>query len=187
MLLADGHPRTEAHPTTLVSEQMDCSDDFPAAGGHPIKGDVALAPLLHPCPDAESVGPSISTGDSVSLDDQRVDPPFDTHLPIDITPLALPPEWLDVFHALEAIPRRHGLHKKSTTPPIIPECVSFSDCIDRSREYAIKVDIGAIKSTARTLFADHKGVDEDIMSRHISMIKEKGLGQALQHFSLIHS
>jgi hypothetical protein len=26
-------------------------------------------------------------------------------------------------------------------------------------------------------------VDGDIMSRHISMIKEKGLGQALQHFS----
>ena len=73
--------------------------------------------------------------------------PFDTHLPIDITPLALPPEWLDVFHALEAIPRRHGLQERSTTPPIIPGCASFSECIDRSREYAIKVDIDAIEST----------------------------------------
>ena len=76
MLLADGHPRTEAHTTTLVSEQMDCSDDFRVTGDHPIKGSVALAPPSHPCPDPESVGPSINTGDSVGLDDQRVDPPL---------------------------------------------------------------------------------------------------------------
>ena len=37
MLLADGHPRTEAHTTLLVGEQMDCSDDLPVTGGHPIK------------------------------------------------------------------------------------------------------------------------------------------------------
>ena len=69
MLLADGHPRTEAHTTLLVGEQMDCSDDLPVTGGHPIKGGVALAPPSHPCPVAESVGPSINTGDSVGLDD----------------------------------------------------------------------------------------------------------------------
>ena len=45
------------------------------------------------------------------------------------------------------------------------------------------MDIDAIESTARTLLEDHKGVDVDIMSRHISMIKDKGLGQALKHFS----
>ena len=45
------------------------------------------------------------------------------------------------------------------------------------------MDIDGIESTARTLLHDQKGVDGDIMSRHISMIKEKGLGQALQHFS----
>ena len=69
-----------------------------------MKGGVALAPPSHPCPVAESVGPSINTSESVGLDDRRVDPPFDTHLPIDIKPLSLPPEWLDVFHALKAIP-----------------------------------------------------------------------------------
>jgi hypothetical protein len=70
----------------------------------------------------------------------------------------------------------------STTPPIIPGCVSFSECIDQSREYAIKVDIDAIESTARTLLLDQKGVDGDIMSRHISMIKEKRLGSSAATF-----
>jgi len=142
-----------------------------------------MTPPSHHCTDAVPVGPGITTVDSVGVVDLCVDPPIDKQPSLHTTPQALPPEWLDVFHALEAIPRRHGHRIMSTTPPIISGCVSFSECIDQSREYAIKVDIDAIESTARTLLADHKGVDEDIMSRHISMIKDKGLGQALQHFS----
>ena len=147
--LVDDHPRTESLTTTPDDGQMDCSDDLAVIGDRPTKGGVAMAPPPRHCHDPESVGLSVNTIVSGELDDQCVDPPFDTQLPIDTTPLALPPDWLDVFHALAAIPRRHDHQSKSATPPIISGCVSFSECIDQSREYDFKVDIDAIESTAR--------------------------------------
>jgi len=142
-----------------------------------------VPPPPHHCPNTAPVGGGIDTVNDEGKVDSCVDSPFDTQLPFVTSPLALPPEWLDVFHTLTEIPRRHDHQDKSTTPPIVPGCASFSECIDLSREYAVKVDIDAIESTAQTLLADRKGVDVDIMSRHISSIKDQGMGQALQHFS----
>jgi hypothetical protein len=49
--------------------------------------------------------------------------------------------------------------------------------------HAVKVDIDAIESTARSLLDDGLGVDQAIMAGHISTIRTQGMGQALKCMS----
>ena len=107
----------------------------------------------------------------------------DTPLTPMLTPHALPDEWLDVYTALLAFPRPLPLEMIATHPSNILGCGNFSECIERSRAHAIKVDIPAIESTARSLLNDGKGVDHSMMDGHISAIRAQGMGQALECMS----
>jgi len=55
--------------------------------------------------------------------------------------------------------------------------------VEQSRVHAVKVDIDAIESTARSLLDDGLGVDQAIMAGHISAIRTQGMGQALKRMS----
>ena len=79
--------------------------------------------------------------------------------------------------------RSQRLGQTGTHLSIIPGCASFASCIDQSRAYAVKVDMNAIESTAQTLLAAGKGIDCDVMSRHMTLISQMGMGQALLSFS----
>jgi hypothetical protein len=68
--LVDDHPCTGLHTTMSHNGMMDCSDDPGDIGGQPTKGGVAMTPSSHHCPDAVSVGPGITTVDSVEVVDR---------------------------------------------------------------------------------------------------------------------
>ncbi len=55
--------------------------------------------------------------------------------------------------------------------------------MEQSRVHAVKIDIDAIESTARSLLDDGLGVDQAIMAGHISAIRTLGMGQALKRIS----
>ena len=111
------------------------------------------------------------------------DGPVDTPLPPTLTPHALPDEWLDVFCKLAVIPRLPTHDNAGAHPSNLLGCGSFSECVERARVHAVKIDIDAIESTARSLLDDGLGVDQVIMAGHISTICVQGMGQALKRMS----
>ena len=109
--------------------------------------------------------------------------PADTPLPPMIPPYALPDEWLDVYATLAAIPSAPTHDNVGAHPSNLLGCGSFSECVERARVHAVKIDIDAIESTARSLLDDGLGVDQAIMAGHISTIRTQGMGQALKRMS----
>ena len=107
----------------------------------------------------------------------------DTPLPPTLTPHALPDEWLDVFCKLAAIPRLPTHENTAAHPSNLLGCGLFSECVEQSRVHAVKIDIDAIESTARSLLDGGLGVDQSMMAGHISTIRAKGMGQALKRMS----
>ena len=110
--------------------------------------------------------------------------PADTPLPPMIPPYALPDEWLDVYATLAAIPSTPTHDDVGAHPSNLLGCGSFSECVERARVHAVKIDIDAIESTARSLLDDGLGVDQAIMAGHISTIRAQGMGQALKRMSV---
>ena len=90
---------------------------------------------------------------------------------------------LATYQAMSKTTCLQSLGQTSTHPSIIPGCASFASCIDLSRAYAVKVDIDAIESTAKTLLAAGKGIDHDVMSDHMGRIQQMGMSAALLSFS----
>ena len=103
--------------------------------------------------------------------------------PYPTTPILLPEEWLAAYQTMSDITRLQSLGQTGTHPSIIPGCASFASCIDLSRAYAVKVDMNAIEGTAQSLLAVGKGIDLDIMSDHMTLIEQRGMGKALTSFS----
>ena len=117
--------------------------------------------------------------DYLALSDSRVDTP----LPPILSPYALPDEWLDIFAKLTALPRLPANESVDAHPSTLLGCGVFSECVEQSRVHAVKIDIDAIESTARSLLDDGLGVDQAIMAGHISAIRTQGMGQALKRMS----
>ena len=107
----------------------------------------------------------------------------DTPLPPMFPPHALPDEWLDVYVKLAAFPRLPAPENAGAHPSTLLGCGSFSECVEQSRVHAVKIDIDAIESTARSLLDDGMGVDQAMMAGHISAIRTQGMGQALKRLS----
>jgi hypothetical protein len=101
-------------------------------------------------------GPNPCAADRLSrgADLADEDGPTDTPSPPILPPHALPDEWLDVFVKLAAFPRLTNPEKADAHPSKLLGCGSFSECVELSRVHAVKIDIDAIESTARSLLDD---------------------------------
>jgi len=134
-----------------------------------------VAPQEHPALSECAVNHGLERHGCIDGDSEALSP-------CPTAPILLPEEWLAAYQTLSDITSQ-SLEQTSTHPPIIPGCASFASCIDMSRAYAIKVDIDAIESTAKTLLAAGKGIDHDMMSGHMDLIQQRGMSAALLSFS----
>ena len=121
----------------------------------------------------------LSKGLDLADDDSLSDTPPSPLLP----PHALPDEWLDVYVKLAAFSHLPNPENAGAHPSNLLGCGSFSECVEQSRVHAVKIDIDAIESTARSLLDDGMGVDQAMMAGHISAIRTQGMGQALKRLS----
>jgi len=170
-------------PVDDPSGDMDCSEDHEGVLMVPSEKARAATP-----PTMDVVAPQEHQALSESTVSHRLerrvctDGDSEASSPCHTTPILLPEEWLAAYQTIIAITSQ-SLEQTSTHPPIIPGCASFASCIDLSRAYAVKVDIDAIESTAKTLLPAGKGIDHDVMFDHMDRIQQMGMPAALLLFS----
>ena len=68
--------------------------------------------------------------------------------------------------------------------PIVEGCDTFESCVHMSRQYVVKLDIDAIAAAGVTQLSLGKGLDSEMMSRHVALIEHVGMRAALEEFSL---
>ena len=58
--------------------------------------------------------------------------------------------------------------------PIVEGCDTFESCVHMSRQYVVKLDIDAIAAAGVTQLSLGKGLDSEMMSRHVARIEHVG-------------
>ena len=64
--------------------------------------------------------------------------------------------------------------------PIVEGCDTFESCVHMSRQYVVKLDIDAIAAAGVTQLSLGKGLDSEMMSRHVALIEHVGMRAALE-------
>ena len=142
-----------------------------------ISFDDGLAIRLHLCRDHPSASVRVGAAEGNGSPLRKMS------LPLAPLSLHLPSEWSLVRRGLGALLPRSRLDGTHRNLPIAEGCDTFESCIASSRQHALKIDIDALETVGKAQLALGRGLDSNVMSEHMSLIRRVGLRAALHEMS----